>query len=509
MICYTTDGSTPTATTPGTCSHGTTYSTSFSQAIPATVKAIGTAVGYTNSAVATNTYTLGGLAAPSISPVTGAYTSPQTVTITGVAGATFCYTSDGSAPTGNGAGSCTHGSTYSSGFSQVVPGTVKAIASKSGSADSGVTTISYTLSGAGRSTDQPDGARIRSWTLMGALFTKIAVTSSAPGNFDIANPLPPLTGNYLRRDVFGTPNAQTVHGGGSILTATYPLDNPGTGYVVGDVVSPAGGTGCFMTVQGVNGTGGITLLYWPSGGTGYTAGTVALGGGSGSGASVVISVSPAGSVGGGVDHPAGSDFCLVNQSIFKLALDSTLAGTTIFLKFTSYNTRGNMEQMTPDVPPYSFNLQGLLLGLYGYGYSVVPSIVLTQDASVFTTVDVAPFTIVSAAGNPNYIGTKITGQDDTGTVPLYIYVYDPAFRGENSALGITCRSVASQNQAYNFLAGWFYLGWITLLPGGGAVQGTGMPAFHSPSYPGWKLHRRHGRARWRRFRNGRRREHEL
>jgi hypothetical protein len=56
--CYTTDGSTPTATIPGTCSHGSTYSSGLSLSSTTTMKAIATKVGQVNSSVATATYTL-------------------------------------------------------------------------------------------------------------------------------------------------------------------------------------------------------------------------------------------------------------------------------------------------------------------------------------------------------------------------------------------------------------------------------------------------------------------
>lgn len=60
VICYTVDGSTPTASA-GSCTHGTTYSTSFSQSITGpgvTVQAIGTLSGSPNSSITSNTYTL-------------------------------------------------------------------------------------------------------------------------------------------------------------------------------------------------------------------------------------------------------------------------------------------------------------------------------------------------------------------------------------------------------------------------------------------------------------------
>ena len=147
VICYTIDGSTPTANGAGTCTHGTTYTAPFSQAVPATVKAIGSTAGLADSSVTTNTYTLiTQTATPAIAPASGAYSSPQGITITdSTPGATICYTVDGSTPTANGAGTCTHGTTYTGGFSQALPATVKAIGSASGFTDSAVATNTYTV----------------------------------------------------------------------------------------------------------------------------------------------------------------------------------------------------------------------------------------------------------------------------------------------------------------------------------------------------------------------------
>lgn len=57
VICYSVNGSTPTATTPGTCD-GLTYSTALSVAGTTTVKAIGTKSGLGNSGVLTSVYTI-------------------------------------------------------------------------------------------------------------------------------------------------------------------------------------------------------------------------------------------------------------------------------------------------------------------------------------------------------------------------------------------------------------------------------------------------------------------
>jgi hypothetical protein len=58
VICYTTDGTTPTAVTAGTCSHGTTYTTTVSVSTSQTLKAIGTLTSYTNSSVGSAAYVI-------------------------------------------------------------------------------------------------------------------------------------------------------------------------------------------------------------------------------------------------------------------------------------------------------------------------------------------------------------------------------------------------------------------------------------------------------------------
>lgn len=87
------------------------------------------------------------VATPTASPVAGTYAGTQTITLsTSTGGATMCYTEDGSTPTANGAGTCTHGTTYSSPFTVTLgTTTVKAIGSLSGDADSAVFSGTYVI----------------------------------------------------------------------------------------------------------------------------------------------------------------------------------------------------------------------------------------------------------------------------------------------------------------------------------------------------------------------------
>lgn len=126
-ICYTTDGSTPGASTPGTCNASPTQTYSTPVAITATgtvLKAIGTKSGYSNSAEQSATYTLT-VGAITSSPGAGTYTSTQSVTlsIATTTSAVAHYTIDG------GAVSCAS-TAYSGAFNVAVTTTVKAIGCK-------------------------------------------------------------------------------------------------------------------------------------------------------------------------------------------------------------------------------------------------------------------------------------------------------------------------------------------------------------------------------------------
>jgi hypothetical protein len=132
-IYYTTDGSTPTASS-------TVYGGPVSVAADMTLKAIAVASGYSISAVGTADYFIRPPAAtPTFSPVAGTYTSAQSVTISSTtAGATIYYTTDGSTPTTS---STVYGAPVAVGANM----TIKAIASAAGHSASAVGSAAYTI----------------------------------------------------------------------------------------------------------------------------------------------------------------------------------------------------------------------------------------------------------------------------------------------------------------------------------------------------------------------------
>ncbi len=156
-IHYTTDGTTPTASS-------TAYSAPITVSATETAKALAVESGYTNSAVASATYTLTA-ATPAFSPGSGTYTSAQTVAIGDTtSGVTIYYTTDGTTPT-------TGSAVYSSPINVTANESVRALAVKSGYTNSAVGSAAYVIGiGGNQVTDSfsGSGALSSNWTNMSA-----------------------------------------------------------------------------------------------------------------------------------------------------------------------------------------------------------------------------------------------------------------------------------------------------------------------------------------------------
>lgn len=146
-IYYTTDGTAPTP-----------FSNVYSGAIPisttTTLRAMAVAAGYDNSPVMTQVYTINlpsQVATPISSPAAGIYTSAQAVTLsTTTPGATIYYTTDGTTPT-------IASPVYTGPISVTSTMTIKAFATAPALADSGVMTVTFTITtGSGGDDDNDD-----------------------------------------------------------------------------------------------------------------------------------------------------------------------------------------------------------------------------------------------------------------------------------------------------------------------------------------------------------------
>lgn len=133
-IYYTTNGTTPTTAS-------TLYSTPVSIASSSTLKAIAVTTGTHNSAVTSAAYVINGaVATATFSPIAGSYTGTQTVTVSSAtSGATFYYSTDGSAPTRS-------STLYTGPISVAVSETVKVLGTKVGFSDSAIASAAYVIS---------------------------------------------------------------------------------------------------------------------------------------------------------------------------------------------------------------------------------------------------------------------------------------------------------------------------------------------------------------------------
>ena len=87
----------------------------------------------------------GTLAAPTFSPAGGSYSSSLSVTLNVPAGATGCYTVDGSTPSAASPGTCSNGLTYSSPITVTTSETISALATEPGWTNSSVATAVYSF----------------------------------------------------------------------------------------------------------------------------------------------------------------------------------------------------------------------------------------------------------------------------------------------------------------------------------------------------------------------------
>jgi hypothetical protein len=166
-----------------------------------------------------------------------------------------------------------------------------------------------------------------------------------------------------------------------------------------------------------------------------------------------------------IDHPDGSTFALVDGEMFVFELDPSLAGKVLYFKFLGFNKHGNMQQSIADVSPYTFTPASLDPGLWNQGYTVTPLFCLFQDLVTNTKLNVIPFAIAGTGGSASYLGKTFSGL--LNTAKYFVTVYDPAFTGENVALGLAKNYFCGTTPAAVHYGepGYYYLGALQMVTG--------------------------------------------
>jgi hypothetical protein len=259
-IYYTTNGTAPTTSS-------TKYTGAITVSATETLEAIAIATGYSNSAVATATYTIGAattLPAPTFSPAAGTYSTSQTVTISdATAGTTIYYTTNGTTPT-------TSSTKYTGAITVSATETIEAIAVETGYSNSAMATATYTI---GAATTLP----IPTFTpAAGSYSTSQTVTiSDATAGTTIyytTNGTTPTTSSTKYTGAITVSATETItaiavetgYTNSAVATATYTISTATT--LPAPTFSPAAGT--YTSAQSVtisHSTAGATIYYTTNG----------------------------------------------------------------------------------------------------------------------------------------------------------------------------------------------------------------------------------------------------
>jgi sugar lactone lactonase YvrE len=246
-IYYTTDGSTPTTTSP-------IYSSAITVSASETLSAIATATGFNTSAAGSAVYTINlpTAATPSFNPVAGSYGSAQSVTISDTTtGATIYYTTNGSTPN-------TGSAVYSVPISVTANEIIEAIAAAYNYLNSAAGTAAYTIAAA-TPTFSPAAGSYSS-----AQSVTISDTTTGAVIYYTTNGSAPTTGSAVYSGPIAVSGVVTVE---AMATASgYGTSAVGSAAYVTPVITPAfsPAPGSYLTAQTVTisvATPGAVIYY--------------------------------------------------------------------------------------------------------------------------------------------------------------------------------------------------------------------------------------------------------
>ena len=265
-IYYTTNGTTPTTSS-------SVYSAPITVSATETLEAIAVASGYSNSAVASATFTISlpTVATPVFSVAAGTYATAQTVSISDATnGAAIYYTTNGTTPT-------TSSTKYSGSITVSSTETLEAIAVASGYNNSAVATASYTINAVVPApTFSPAGG-----TYTTTQTVTISDSTAGTAIYYTTNGTTPTTASALYTGPITVSSTETLE---AIAVATGDANSVGTAtYTIMPVLPaptlslPAGTYSSAQSVTISDATAGTTIYYTTNGTTPTTSSTKYIG----------------------------------------------------------------------------------------------------------------------------------------------------------------------------------------------------------------------------------------
>jgi sugar lactone lactonase YvrE len=267
-IFYTTDGSTPTTSSPK-------FSGTITVSATEVVQAIAVATGYNNSAVASAAYAIDlpvtpVAATPVFSVATNTYTTVQSVTISdNTTGATIYYTTDGTTPTINSA-------KFASAIIVSSTETIQAIAVAAGYSNSAIASAAYAINLPGNPVAATPTFSVAAGTYATAQTLTLADTTAGAAVYYTTDGTTPTTSSSLYNGPITVSSTEVVqavavasgYNSSAVAVAAYIINLPGPSVAATPTFSVASGS--YTTVQMVkisDTTAGSTIYYTTDGST--------------------------------------------------------------------------------------------------------------------------------------------------------------------------------------------------------------------------------------------------
>lgn len=127
-----------------------------------------------------------------------------------------------------------------------------------------------------------------------------------------------------------------------------------------------------------------------------------------------------------VDHPAGTPFIRLDSQIFMYSYDPSLAGQTVYLKFTSFNLLQNQEQSLADVSAVPVIIGGINLSANMTVDSVLDGGGLTASVRVFSIAGGVGTSGSATLNNGAVITLPADSQSGEALATTYYVNFDPS-----------------------------------------------------------------------------------